>query len=74
MQYKHSMIRLTSELIDSIMIFNFSKHKAMAKWLRVKPIAENLFKELDNSGEENLKNLAIKYQGLVEAARQDGLI
>lgn len=74
MQYKHSMIKATSELIDSIMIYNFSKHKVMAKWLRVKPVAENLFKELDNSGEENLRNLALKYQGLVEAAKQDGLI
>lgn len=74
MQYKHSMIQATSELINSIMVFNFSKHKAMAKWLRVKPVAENLFKELDNSGEENLRNLAQKYQGLVEAARKDGLI
>jgi hypothetical protein len=74
MQYKYSMIKLTSELINDIMIYNFSKHKVMAKWLRVKPVAENLFKELDNSGEENLRNLALKYQGLVEAAKQDGLI
>ena len=73
-QYSHSMITATEQLIDELMRFNFSKHPAFAKWLRVKPVVQQMFKQLDNSGDENLRNLALKYRGLVEAAKQDNIL
>jgi hypothetical protein len=72
-EYKYEMIKATDQLINDIMIFNFSKHKVLAKWLKVKPVAAQLFHELDDSGEENLRKLALRYKELVEAAEKDGL-
>lgn len=73
-EYKHHIITAIHKFAEDIIKENFSSGVMASKVGVIRPHIYSTLRQLDKSGDQNLKNLALSIQKIIDAAKEDGLL